>query len=138
MVSDIDHNGNLGYAIAVVTFTGVAGTTYVAKGSHSAVAVIQDYALPPAGQPTQYEYLDEYNFGEFDSRPIIYPDSYQWDGPGPPEQRRASAITIGGTMTLPPQNVALRACLRSSKQQPEECQVDHLQAGVQLAFAVLP
>jgi len=31
----------------------------------------------------------------------------------------------------------LRACLRSSEQQPEECQVDHLQAGIQLAFAVL-
>jgi hypothetical protein len=32
----------------------------------------------------------------------------------------------------------LRACLRSSEQQPEESQVDHLQAGIQLAFAVLP
>jgi hypothetical protein len=32
----------------------------------------------------------------------------------------------------------IRACLRSSEQQPEECQVDHLQAGIQLAFAVLP
>jgi len=32
----------------------------------------------------------------------------------------------------------LRACLRSSEQQPEESQVDHLQACVQFAFAVLP
>jgi Arc/MetJ family transcription regulator len=35
-------------------------------------------------------------------------------------------------------HVALRACLRSPKQQPEKRQVDHLQAGVQFAFAVLP
>ena len=32
----------------------------------------------------------------------------------------------------------LRACLRSSEQQAEECQVDHLQAGIELAFAVFP
>ena len=32
----------------------------------------------------------------------------------------------------------LRACLRSPEQQPEEGQVDHLQTGIQLAFAVLP
>ena len=32
----------------------------------------------------------------------------------------------------------LRACLRSPEQQPEEGQVDHLQAGIELAFAVLP
>jgi hypothetical protein len=32
----------------------------------------------------------------------------------------------------------LRACLRSSEQQPQKRQVDHLQAGVQFAFAVLP
>jgi hypothetical protein len=32
----------------------------------------------------------------------------------------------------------LRACLRSPEQQPEKRQVDHLQAGVQFAFAVLP
>jgi hypothetical protein len=34
--------------------------------------------------------------------------------------------------------IGLRACLRSSEQQPEEGQVDHLQAGIQFAFAVLP
>ena len=32
----------------------------------------------------------------------------------------------------------LRACLRSPEQQSKESQVDHLQAGVQLAFTVLP
>ena len=32
----------------------------------------------------------------------------------------------------------LRGCLRSLEQQPEESQVDHLQAGIQLALAVLP
>ena len=32
----------------------------------------------------------------------------------------------------------LRACLRSPENQSKEGQVDHLQAGVQLAFAVLP
>ena len=32
----------------------------------------------------------------------------------------------------------LRACLRSSEQQPEEGQVDHLQAGIEFSFAVLP
>jgi hypothetical protein len=34
--------------------------------------------------------------------------------------------------------ISLRACLRSPEQQPEEGQVDHLQTGIQLAFAVLP
>jgi hypothetical protein len=33
---------------------------------------------------------------------------------------------------------SVRACLRSSEQQPQKRQVDHLQAGVQFAFAVLP
>jgi len=32
---------------------------------------------------------------------------------------------------------ALRARLRSSEQHPEECQVDHLQVGIQFGFAVL-
>ena len=32
----------------------------------------------------------------------------------------------------------LRTCLRSLEQQLEEGQVDHLQAGVQLTFAVFP
>ncbi len=37
-------------------------------------------------------------------------------------------------------NVAtgVRTCLRSLEQQSEESQVDHLQTGVQLSFAVLP
>jgi O-antigen/teichoic acid export membrane protein len=33
---------------------------------------------------------------------------------------------------------SVRACLRSSEQQSKESQVNHLQAGVQLAFTVLP
>jgi hypothetical protein len=32
----------------------------------------------------------------------------------------------------------LRACLRSSEQQSEEGQVDHLHAGIEFAFAVFP
>jgi hypothetical protein len=31
-----------------------------------------------------------------------------------------------------------RACLRSSEQQSEEGQVDHLHAGIEFAFAVFP
>lgn len=33
---------------------------------------------------------------------------------------------------------ALRTCSRSFEQQRQECQVDELQAGVELALAVLP
>ena len=39
---------------------------------------------------------------------------------------------------VPVSHEAFRACLRSLEQEPEECQVDHLQAGVQFALAVLP
>ena len=58
--------------------------------------------------------------------------------------REGSFNVMGATysLLLPDGRVAIvncvRACLRSSEQQSKESQVNHLQAGVQLAFTVLP
>ena len=50
-------------------------------------------------------------------------------------QKSASEPRAG---TEPLADADIRACLRSSEQQPEEGQVDHLQAGIEFSFAVLP
>ena len=92
-----DNYGNLGYAIAVVTFTGTPGTTYIAQATHSAIATLGDYAIPPPGKPAPFEFLDEYYFGFYESQQYTYPDSHPWYGPGPPVMRRRSAIVVGGT-----------------------------------------
>ena len=52
------------------------------------------------------------------------------------EAKKGAAEGLSGVTSRA--NAALRACLRSSEQQPEKGQVDHLQAGIQFAFAVLP
>jgi hypothetical protein len=94
---DHDIYANRGYAIAVVTIIGTPGTTYTAQGSHSAVATMGDYAIPPPGKPAPFEYLDEYYFGFYESQQYTYSDSHPWYGPGPPVMRKRNTIVVGGT-----------------------------------------
>ncbi len=55
-------------------------------------------------------------------------ESISWSGP-------CSNGKATGTGTL---QWYLRACLRSSKQQSQKCQIHELQAGVEPAFAIFP
>jgi diguanylate cyclase (GGDEF)-like protein len=55
-----------------------------------------------------------------------------------PATDEAGAIVIAEKVRQGVADLKLRTCLRSPEQQAEEGQVDHLQACVQFAFAVLP
>jgi iron complex outermembrane receptor protein len=75
---------------------------------------------------------------------ISLPMKLQWNASGAFVDR-LPALSISaytrvdtGLTWQPGGSFSLRACLRSSEQQPEKRQVDHLQAGIQFAFAVLP
>jgi hypothetical protein len=91
--SAIDHGGQ-GYAQVVLTFTGQAGTNYIATSTHQAIANITD--LPDGHGPTYYE--DYYNYSSFEQAgDITYPFSYEWYGPGPDVQIRNKNIRVGNT-----------------------------------------
>jgi hypothetical protein len=88
---------NLGFAQAVVTFAGVAGTTYTATGQNLAVITQGDYAIPPPHQPSPWFWDDYYNFYAFQNEGVNYPDEHTWIGPGPPQLRKLNSLHVGNT-----------------------------------------
>jgi hypothetical protein len=90
--SAADVDGDIGYAQAVLTFSGTPGSTYTATGFHHAYAVLVTLQF----LKTVYE--DPYNFSSFESGGIQeYPDYYDWYGPGPEEQTKIASIRLGET-----------------------------------------
>jgi hypothetical protein len=86
-----------GYAQVVLTFTGVPGNTYTAIGHHQVRTIVEDVIDSPPHQPSQAEYFDEFNFESFEGDPQIYPDDYDWDGPGPELDTIVRLIGTGET-----------------------------------------
>jgi hypothetical protein len=91
--SALDVDGDLGYAQAVVTFSGTPGSTYTATGIHRAFAVLE------VQQFLKTVYEDPFNFGNsFESVDgDNYPDYYDWFGPGPEQQTKTNSIRLGRT-----------------------------------------
>ena len=87
--ADID---DVGYAQVVLTFSGTPGSTYTARGIHHAIAVLVEQQF----LKTVYE--DPYNFSSFESGGgEIYPNYYDWYGPGPEEETNIASMRVGET-----------------------------------------
>jgi hypothetical protein len=92
---NIDEGGYLGYAYVVLTFQGLPGIVYTAKGKSQAEPVIPYDA--PEGSPSAY-YEDQYNFTLLsEGVPQTYLDNYTWIGPGPPTEGNPKPINLGYT-----------------------------------------
>lgn len=89
--ADVDQD--LGYAQAVLTFSGTPGFTYTATGRHHAFAVVE------VQQFLKTVYEDPFNFSNsFESVDgDNYPDYYDWFGPGPEQQTKTSSLNLGLT-----------------------------------------
>ncbi len=87
--ADID---DVGYAQVVLTFSGTPGSTYTARGIHHAIAVLVEQQF----LKTVYE--GPYNFSSFESGGgEIYPNYYDWYGPGPEEETNIASMRVGET-----------------------------------------
>jgi len=94
-----DPDGEQGYAQAVLTFLGIPGTTYTARGHHGAIAIFID-DNPDDYTKNVYDYnyyYDPYNFSSFEGAPIEYPVYNDWYGPGPTQTVKLPSIHVGST-----------------------------------------
>ena len=97
--SQIDNYGYEGYAQVVLTFTGTAGTTYLATGVHSAQPTMPfDTPEPQPGRPVTQYYDDPYNYNSFDEGTYqTYAGSFDLYGPGPDQQVKRKPLHIADT-----------------------------------------